>query len=647
MSEFKNIICLSDLLSYTHSTPDAIFDLIREPIRQACNIHIGHSPRSHGLPPNFNLQKFQELAQPHPPLGPEMLWAATFHQMPPSATNYLLDHLPSAAFFLCCEMPPWLRRICMEHGFYFLDLRYSPLHFGQDLYIALDTNHPTLRTRLQQASITSDELRLEAALLGANLRAHRSRLKEMHRHLFNIEDALIYIPQPKRDKSLLSPNGKSLQTSDFADQLHTLAAGRRLLVMMDYMDLPMHSAGVRDCESLSSMLKTSVRPCPQNAYQILSAHENVELIGINSPILQEAPWFGKKSYNLEKPFTPLADIENTASNGYLQVHFTEILAPDFWHRLLTPDIPKPRIPHLPLIARNYGREVLDEWREYEKVLNWERPFQQRAFDRSGGIVHRRRLDALENRPTPPTVLHQKSAPVNSMQARMHELKDTHLGETAYILGNAASLLDLDINELMQRESFWFNKAFALKNQGYKFHPKYYFLYDAPGIQQWMDDILKIQSDIKFFGKEVYKFIEINQPEILSQQKIIALDINPTGNYMFEDENNFSYDPSQIIYSGETSVIAAIQIAFFMGYQRVLIGGVDLDYSQPYFYGETAPSRNGLQDVVTERMRQSFKVAKKHFEKNNRILAKITNSPHLPLDYIPAPDVYKKNPPSQG
>lgn len=626
-----------------------MFDLVREPIRQACGIHIGHTPgarRPHALRPDFDLQKFHKLAQGERSLAPELLWAATFHNMPVGAADYLLEHLPPAALLLCCDMPPWLRRMCQNHSLYFLDLRYSPLRFGRDLYIALDTNHPVLRKHLQQLTIPSDEMHLEAALLGANMRGHRSRLKEKHHHLFDLDGALIYIPQLAKDKSLLSENGQFLLVNDFSEQLQKLAAGRNLFVMTDYLDQPMHSISKRDCESLTAILNTTVQPCPQNAYQVLSTHEDVELIGINAPLLQEASWFNKISHSLIQPLTPLADPSAPESEGYLQVHFHDILAPFFWHQLLMPEAPAPRIAKLPFNDRNYGREMLDEWGEYEKVLNWERPFQQRAFDRSGGIVHRRRLDSLEKQHMQTAFTSTITTPADAMQARIRALKDTRTGQTAYILGNAPSLMELDIDELMQRESFWFNKAFTLQDQGFCFRPKYYFLRDISGAQQWMTDILAFQADIKFFGREAYDFIKKINPKAFSEQNALALEVHQTpGNCMFDDENNFSYDPSQIVYSGYTSVLDAVQIAFYMGYTRVLIGGVDLDYTLPYFYGDMAPSRNGLQDWITERMRQSFTVARKNYEKNGRILAKITTSPHLPLDYIDAPEIRHKQTPS--
>lgn len=645
MNQLLNMICLPDLLRTTRAASDAMFDLVREPILQACGLQIGHAPgckRPHGLLPGFELRQFRLLAQAGRMETPENLWLKTYHNLPALAEEYLLNHLPSRPTILSCEMPAWMRSLCQKRNISFLDLRISPLRFGRDIYIALNSNIPEIREYIQPYLITPEELRLEASFLGANLRAHRSHLQEGERHVFDLEEALVLTDQPPTDIGLVAPGGRFLRIEEFSDRLESLLDNRRLLVMVDYLNPQLRSAAEQNCIALSKSLGRPVGLCPQNAYQILSAHENIELIGISSPILQEAVWFDKTAHCLGTPFTQLAEANNPSAQGFLQVHFQSILMPVFWHSLLSPDAPPPKLARLPPLDRHFGREMLEEWGAYEKVLQWERTIMRQAFDRSGGIVHRRRLDALEKA----HVKMAKSDPLaisandGSMQARIQALKDTCNGKTAYILGNASSLLELNIDKLMQRESFWFNKAFSLQEKGFEFRPKYYFLRDAAGIQKWTEDVFNIVADIKFLGREAFNHVEKMHPDILKQQNIIALDVNQTeGNCMFDDDSHFSYDPSQLLYSGYTSVLDAVQVAFYMGYTRVLIGGVDLDYSQPYFYGDMAPSRNGLQDWITDKMRQSFTVARKHYEKNGRLLAKITSSPHLPLEYFADSEIW--------
>ncbi|MCW1981018.1 hypothetical protein FHY25_000934 [Xanthomonas arboricola] len=636
------IACIPDLLHPSRAASDGIFDLVREPIRQGCAIDIGHAPGSkklHGLSPAFDHARFHALAAQGKRLTPDALWAVTYCRMPLDALDYLFSNLPDELLVLSYDMPTWLREACVERGTAFLDLRYSPLRFGRDLYFALDTSVSPLRQRIVAHAVPDEELRLEAALLGANLRAHRSRLQEGKRHIFDLDGTLIFVTQPEADTALLAEDGHFLHAGDFIQRLDALREQRRLLCMVDYSDAHSAQAGERTRARLSSLLGVQVRPCPQSAYQLLSAHDDLELVGISAPLLQEAAWFDKVAHTLARPFTPLATAQG--NGGYLQVHFEELLAPAFWHAVLTPAAPAPRVARLRSIDRHHARETFDAWGEHEKALNWERSLPWRAFERSGGIVQRRRIAALEQAQVAVAPSAQP-APASGMRGRIQRMKDSKAGQTAYILGNAPSLQDLDIDALMARESFWCNRAFELEAQGFAFRPAYYLMRDAINFQTWAERVMGIQAGIKFFGKEAYALIEKHWPEELARQDIVALEVSQTpGGCMFDDPAHFSHDPSLMLYSGYTVVLDAIQLAFYMGFSRVLVGGVDLDYSQPYFHGGTHNRRQEDMDTLTDYMRRSFVVARRHFENDGRLLAKITPSPHLALELVDAPDVRRQ------
>ena len=264
-----------------------------------------------------------------------------------------------------------------------------------------------------------------------------------------------------------------------------------------------------------------------------------------------------------------------------------------------------------------------------------------AFLRAGGHIQRQRIDSMEKQLLGlghGATARDTDAP-DRMTARIRALKDSRLGKTAYILGNATSLLSLDVDKLMELDSFWFNKAFALQDKGINFHPKHYFLFDPIAMQSWGEKVMNMPAGIKFIGREAYDLAQRTWPELVATQDVIRLDVQQApGNYMDEDENNFSHDPSKFIYSGYTSALIAIQMAFYMGYSRVLVGGVELDYSQPYFYDEHAMRDTRAQDWLAERMRAAFIVARGHFERQGRVLVKITPSPHLPLDYLDMPEL---------
>ena len=640
-----NIVCLLNILSPWRAKADGFFDFVREPIRQACGIDIGYAPgrMPSKLRAGFDLEHFRRLAQTGSNAESSDLWLATYHVMSQAALDYLFRHLPDNALVLSSEMPPWLRIACEERQQPFLDIRQSPLGFGRDSFIALDTNDSALRSRLSACAISEEELRLEAGLLSANMRIHRAQLEESMRHTFNLDGTLIYLWQAPWDTSLLQPDGRVLHISDFANPLKDLARGRRLLFMRDFTDT--HTADLLEKEraALSALLDQPIQFCPQNIYQVLTGHDDSELVSINTGAHQEASYFHKPSHAFAPPVTPLTS--HTGLAGYLQVHFQDILAPAFWHQILAPHTAAPHLPRLPMLDRQHARESMNDWGEYEKVLTWERLLPWQAYRRLGGIAADKRIAALEARMA--SLMQTagqatETAAPNESSARIRALRDTKLGQTAYILGNGPSLNELDIDKLMALESFWCNHAYRVEEKGHKFRPKYYFLYDAVGIHMHPQEILNIEADIKFLGAEATKVFQIMKPDACDN--IITFNVTHE-KAVHDGEENFSLDPSITITWASTIVIAAIQFAFYMGYSRVLIGGVDLDYSKPYFYKSYNQHKDAAMAVTSEQSKRAFSIIRKIFQKHGRTLAKFTESPNLPLEYIDIPELRKHNAPS--
>lgn len=390
------IVPLPDLLRGARAFPESFFDLVREPIRQGTAIDIGFAPggrNEDGLKTGFDLSRFRLLAgvDMEAP-DQQMQWQATYRELPADALDYLFEHLPDIGLLLSFELPPWLENACFERNIPFLDIRPSPLRFGRDLYVALRCSSPTLSERLDTYEITEEEIRLEAALLASNVRMHQRRLEdERGWHFDSLHNSLIFVGQAPYDASLLCEGGHPLRCADFAEQLQTLSKGRRVLHKAHPFALEFSE---QERSELARITGQSVDSCQQSAYQILSAHDDVELVGISSGLLQEASWFGKRAHTLFRPFVPLRNKESACIAAYRQVHFHSFISPAFWHALLTPEQPAPRLATLPLLAHNHARETLDHWWDYSKVMTWERTLPYEAFMRSGGAQLKRKVDAL-------------------------------------------------------------------------------------------------------------------------------------------------------------------------------------------------------------------------------------------------------------
>lgn len=571
--------------------------------------------------------------------------------MPDTALEYLFKHIPVNGLVLTSESPPWLRKACQERQLNHLDVRVSPLRFGQDAHFALFTNNPIIRSRIAAFQITEEELRLEAALLGSNLRLHRHRLEEQKRYRFDLDNCLVFVGQHPADAALIGPKGQPLRCADFAEQLRMLAQGRRVLHFAAYEDSFEFNLADQQRRELADVFGAPVLPCRQNAYQILSVSDDVELVGISAALLQEACWFDKTVHMLASPLVPLSEFDGsggTTKENYVLVRFEDLVAPAFWHAILAPTAPPPKLSKLPSLGRHHARETLDVWDEYEKVLTWSRPLASGIFERSGGGLLRQKIRPLEQayktalQPSPAT----RGEGGDDTGLCIKTLKNSKLGQTAYILGNAPSLNELNIEKCLAYESFWCNTAFRLKDAGIDFRPKYYCISDPWVFQQWPHEVLDTQASIKILPRTVWREMAQIAPEALERQNIAIYDLkedsdDPLGSFMFSNRNNFSYDPSIGVHGGGSVVLIAIQFAFYMGYSRIFVGGVDLDYSgeQTYFHGgQLSTAEAAIMRERVARMQESFIAAKWHCEKNGRTLAKITASPHLPLDYVDLPDL---------
>lgn len=634
----KRIISFPDLFLKNNGREEAIFDFLKEPILQACSnildikIETKKENKFEFLK-NFDEIHFFNLLNQTKNQSREFLKIIFYHKLPKLVEDYLSNALPEDSLFIFFEIAPSIKSILEKRNIYYINIKYSPLRFGRDIYLAIQSNNEKIQKAIDEFEVPKEQIRLEASFLRANLRRHRANLLEKNINTFELSNSLIFIPQYYNDLETLSENGNFFTLQDFHEELSELTNNKRLMVMADHLNAYQKDSALRYLTEIKRITQKKVEFCSQNTYQILTADENLELISINSPVCQEASWFNKKSTSLISQATNLKYISN--KNYFINISFEEITAPIFWHSIICPENKKPIIERLKTIDRNYFRESLEEWGDYEKVVTWERDIHKKSFVRSGGFVHKEKINLLQKSIFNKTEKNDLgNLRPNSMQERIRSLKDTKIGQTAYLVGNGPSISEIDIEKVMRKDCFFFNKSFTLKDLGHTFTPKYYFLRDAIGLQRWIEEFANIDSEFKFVDSIGYRYLQKNRPDLLENQNILSLEINRgLGNFMYEGEHNFSLDPSVFLNCGMTSVLDAVQLAVYMGYSKILIAGVDLDYSLPYFYGENNVRPEIMLNAVTEKMSESFKVAKKLLEKKGIILAKITKSPNLEINYI--------------
>lgn len=543
----------------------------------------------------------------------------------PSTAEKDMAQVANGELLIGFNIPDTLRREYETAGMVYLEFRLSPLQFGRDIYIAYRTNCHSLDNILQGYTLSDQFLRLEASQLTASIRAHRRKLENLNTYFSDLDNTTVIIapdpnyPAPDIDIALLPP------LTEFSNDLKKLDTQRRILYKPAHNETPSEML-----TWLSSLLDVPVKICHHSTYQLLCFHDDIQLFGIGANILQEAAWFSKAVEQLLPPLTPVETKSETIS-GFKQLPFNAMLSPQFWNSILN-DQPITDLTHTDMPQHLCGRELFDSWGDYEKIITWSRELPYLSFLRSGGGALMERVAYLERQSHFDAI--EISGPSKKDQTSSQEslsiaaLKDSCKGKTAYVLGNAASLNELDLVRLMDEDAFWCNRAFEIEKLGVPFSPKYYMFADVLGFKNFGNKVMAVKAGIKFFRHDVYTEAMREWEAELQQQGVIAFNsVADPGMH----EGFFSSDAASRTYCGRTVVLDAIQIAAYLGYSRILVGGVDIDYSQPYFFGTSINGRMPEEEAIL-----AFEVARKTLETHGVELKKITNSPRLPLEYVFSP-----------
>jgi hypothetical protein len=136
----------------------------------------------------------------------------------------------------------------------------------------------------------------------------------------------------------------------------------------------------------------------------------------------------------------------------------------------------------------------------------------------------------------------------------HELKDKHKDETCVVIGNGPSLRNIPLSFLQKYPTFGTNRIYLLEG----FVPTYYACVNPLVLEQFHQDIEQVPAHAKFITDTDGWYKQIPGSLRLHPAKLPA----------------FSYHPEDRIYEGFTVTFVCLQLAFYMGFKKVLLVGVD-------------------------------------------------------------------------
>lgn len=210
---------------------------------------------------------------------------------------------------------------------------------------------------------------------------------------------------------------------------------------------------------------------------------------------------------------------------------------------------------------------------------------------------------------------------------LRALRDCGRGRRCFIIGNGPSLKETDLELLAGETSFGVNGIF-LKFHELSFRPTYYVVEDDLVAQDRADTINALVGMRKFFPRFLAPWLRADPDTVFLNV------IRDYRNYRGFPE--FSTNAARCLWVGGTVTYLNLQLAFYMGYDPVILIGVDCDYvvergevdADGCTFTSKAPDRNHFHpdyfgrgfrfhDPMVERMLRAYAKARAVFDAHGR------------------------------
>jgi hypothetical protein len=150
--------------------------------------------------------------------------------------------------------------------------------------------------------------------------------------------------------------------------------------------------------------------------------------------------------------------------------------------------------------------------------------------------------------------------------QLESLKDIHTGKRAFIIGNGPSLRQTDLSKLRHEITFGMNRIYLLFPE-LGFSTTYFASINDLVIEQFAGEILALPMP-KFLAWRSRRHFPAN---LSTNQYPIFLYTSYTG-------PRFSSDVRGRVWEGATVTNVALQLAFHMGFEQVILIGVDHNFA---------------------------------------------------------------------
>jgi hypothetical protein len=147
--------------------------------------------------------------------------------------------------------------------------------------------------------------------------------------------------------------------------------------------------------------------------------------------------------------------------------------------------------------------------------------------------------------------------------RLHALRDKHIGQRCFIIGNGPSLGRMDLSPLQHEVTFGLNRIYLLFPK-LGFPTSYFVSVNRLVIEQCAEDIQQLPMP-KFISWHARHAIDFTSDMIFVRDP-------------YDGVAEFSTRPAHHIWEGATVTYVAMQVAYYLGFQTVILIGVDHSFA---------------------------------------------------------------------
>ncbi len=161
--------------------------------------------------------------------------------------------------------------------------------------------------------------------------------------------------------------------------------------------------------------------------------------------------------------------------------------------------------------------------------------------------------------------------IRPLSRKVKKFKNSHIGESCFIIGNGPSLTIQDLNMIKNQVSFSCNRINLIFDKT-DWRPYYYTLSDSLMISNFFDELYNFQK------KHMFVVVSNTNYTLLKKQlgkKCVFL----RSYYEYDNSGlpKYSYDVSKKIIQHGTVVYLNIQLATYMGFKNIYLIGVDNNF----------------------------------------------------------------------